>query len=145
MRRSCWTANANHLGRLLYAVAVLGVLTLPVSYRGGAEVAHLHTVFQLWADGAHGSTDHHRRREEPTAARLPELGRVVTAAPVRPDVPGLTEVTTLPERSLIIPALTVLGVFLLLTQPLPAWGVPYPLLGRRLRPDVPPPRLLVAA
>ena len=145
MRRRFPIANVRQIGRLLYAVAVLGVLALPVSYRGGAEVAHPHAVFQLWADGADGSTDHHRRRDEPAPVRLAEPGREVTATPVRPDVPRLTEVTPAHERPLIIPALAVLGVFLLPTQLVPVWGVGSPQIGRRLRPEVPPPRLLVAA
>ena len=60
-------------------------------------------------------------------------------------MPGLTEVAPAHEPPVIVPALAVLGLFLLLTHVTPVWGIAFPLLGRPLRPDVPPPRLLVAA
>ena len=149
MRQRFSTANPGTLRRLVYAAAVLGALTLPVSYRGGADVAHPHAVFQLWADGADGSADHHHRREERAGAsheaRDAERRPATTGAPSPPDVPRRTEVTPAHERPLIVPALALLGLVLLLTHVTPVWGVAVPLLGRRLRPDVPPPRLLVAA
>src|SRR4051812_43315208 len=48
------------LGRGLVLGAALSLLSMPVSYRGGAEAAHAHVFFQAWIDAAHGSFDHHR-------------------------------------------------------------------------------------
>ncbi len=45
---------------LLRGLAILSLLFLPTSFRGGAEAAHAHTFFQLWADAADGHVDHHR-------------------------------------------------------------------------------------
>ncbi len=40
-------------------MALLGLLLLPTSYRGGTEIAHAHSLIQLWADAANGTVRHH--------------------------------------------------------------------------------------
>src|SRR5829696_2912325 len=45
--------------RLLWGMALLGLLLLPSSYRAGAESAHAHSLIQLWADAANGTIRHH--------------------------------------------------------------------------------------
>ena len=44
---------------LLRGLAILSLFLLPTSYRGGADAAHAHTFFQLWADATDGHIDHH--------------------------------------------------------------------------------------
>jgi hypothetical protein len=44
---------------LLWGVALLGLLLLPANYRAGAESAHAHSLFQLWAEAANGTIRHH--------------------------------------------------------------------------------------
>jgi hypothetical protein len=135
----------------LYAVALLGVLTVPVRYRGGAEVPHAHAIFQLWSDAAHGSTDHHRRWRMGEAATRPTdhvaAGHRVTAAVVAaadPDLPRLSDLTSEHERPLLILAVATLGLSVALFRSAPLWsGEPLP-TGRRLRPEIPPPRFVVA-
>ena len=46
--------------RAIATVVSLSLLSMPVTYRGGGEAAHAHTVFQLWADVQSGSFTHHR-------------------------------------------------------------------------------------
>lgn len=40
--------------------AAVAVLNMPVTYTGGAEVAHPHAFLQYWDDLTHGTFDHHR-------------------------------------------------------------------------------------
>ena len=46
--------------RGLLLLAALCLMTMPQSYRGGAELSHPHAVFQFWLQGGHLSADHHR-------------------------------------------------------------------------------------
>ena len=145
VRRLLPIANLRTPGRFLYGTVLLGLLMLPVNYHGGAEVAHPHAIVQLLIDAAHGSTDHHRRwghHDGTSHQTLPAKPRPeTTVASSSLDAPRLTEVTPAHERPLLVPALAVLGLFLLLTQAAPIWGVAVSLVGRRPRPDVPPPRV----
>jgi hypothetical protein len=49
--------------RSLLLLAALCLVTMPQSYRGGAELAHPHAVFQFWIQGNHVSADHHHGDE----------------------------------------------------------------------------------
>jgi len=44
---------------VLATAVVVSLLTMPVTYRGGADAAHAHTIFQLWEDVRIGSFTHH--------------------------------------------------------------------------------------
>jgi hypothetical protein len=43
----------------VHALALLGLLLLPIDYRAGAEQPHAHSLPQLWADAADGVVHHH--------------------------------------------------------------------------------------
>ncbi len=45
--------------RVIATVVAVSLLSMPVTYRGGAETAHAHTIFQLWVDARSGSFTHH--------------------------------------------------------------------------------------
>ncbi len=45
--------------RMLYAVAVVALLAIPVQYRGGADLPHAHALYQLWIPGGYGLVHHH--------------------------------------------------------------------------------------
>lgn len=53
--------------RAIVTMVATSLLLMAVTYRGGAEAAHAHTIFQLWADVRSGSFTHHGRDEEPGA------------------------------------------------------------------------------
>ena len=144
VRRSLPTARSRTAGRLLYAVVLLSALTLPASYRSGTDVPHPHAIYQLWIDASDGSTDHHHRGASPETLRAKPRPRLTIGSSLL-DVPRLTDVTAAHERPLIVPALAVLGLFLLLTRSDRAWGIVVSLAGRRPRPDVPPPRFAVSS
>ena len=45
--------------RVFATVVAVSLLAMPVTYRGGAEAAHAHTILQLWEDARSGSFAHH--------------------------------------------------------------------------------------
>ena len=45
--------------RAIVTLVATSLLSMPVTYRGGAEAAHPHTIFQLWEDVRTGSYTHH--------------------------------------------------------------------------------------
>lgn len=47
------------LSKLIWGMALLGLLLLPSDYRAGAETAHGHSLIQLWIDAANESVHHH--------------------------------------------------------------------------------------
>jgi hypothetical protein len=40
-------------------MALLGLLLLPLNFRGGDDASHGHSLLHLWADAADGMIDHH--------------------------------------------------------------------------------------
>ncbi|MFN8590982.1 MAG: hypothetical protein U0031_05910 [Thermomicrobiales bacterium] len=44
---------------MLWSMALLGLILLPTNYRAGAQVAHAHSLIQLWLDSASGVKHHH--------------------------------------------------------------------------------------
>jgi len=55
--------------RAMATVVALSLLSMPVTYRGGADAAHAHTIFQLWEDVRLGSFTHHAPEDEPARRR----------------------------------------------------------------------------
>jgi hypothetical protein len=43
----------------LWSLALLSLFLLPSDFRAGSEMAHGHSLFQLWLDAADGHVDHH--------------------------------------------------------------------------------------
>lgn len=63
MHRGVQTTRWSRQERLLIAVAMLGLLFMPVEYRAGAEHPHAHGLFQLFAEASHGAPLHHQAPE----------------------------------------------------------------------------------
>jgi hypothetical protein len=137
--------------RSLLVLAALCLVTMPQNYRGGAEFAHPHAIFQFWIAGGHVSADHHHGEEvigdddhhSPTShSSLP------VTAPVRADlpddVPTLSQMTTAERADAIGSVLSTWFVLVLVA----AAGL---FVLRGLRPGLvplperPPPRFAVAS
>jgi hypothetical protein len=164
VRRPPRIANPRHVGRLVCAVTALGLLTLPIQYRGGAEQPHAHAFVQIWLDAADGSFDHHRRAVADTqpnhahdhgangaeqaggasAERRPEPARPRAALADAADAPQLSEITPALDRISIVLAVAALGLALVLMGIAPAWSAPVAWAGRRPSPETPPPRRALA-
>ena len=144
MRRRRHSANrpgSRGIARLLTAVAALAILMLPVEYRAGAERAHPHAAFQLWADFAHGKTPHRHDDAATDHAAHADHETPVAAVKTPPDVPTVSEATPPAERAAAFASIVAL-CWLLLWRGRPRVArLGHRLVGRFLRPDVPPPRL----
>lgn len=128
---------------LVVLAAIVGLLALPVEYRGGASSPHAHAAYQLWYDAAHGSVAHHhvggdRPRDLAgldAARRHPAWAIAVDAAE---DVPRVVALSIGASK---IPLLAVaVRVVAIPSHRRPVWPVPGALRGRRLAPEPPPPR-----
>lgn len=136
--------------------AALILLTMPVNYRGGAELPHPHAFFQFWSSGDRDAFDHHGRRlSEPPSKQLKHaigfsLVRSTASVPSLsansihppPDTPLLSDMGWPAEHA---DALTVMLVASLLgavwwvrkTRIETPWSIP---VGHEPRPETPPPR-----
>jgi hypothetical protein len=133
--------------RLLFLVTAIGVLSMPVSYRGGAEQVHPHAFIQLWIDAEHGSFDHHhggaanaanhRGHDENNAADMPEEG--TSPVSVEPGKPLLSPPTAPETHDLTLVALAMSALALCVVGS-SLVGRLCRVTGRTIRPDIPPPR-----
>lgn len=145
MRPSLRRPRANRVAPLLCAVAALSLFALPVQYRGGADVAHPHAVFQLWLDAADGSTNHHgpaaTEREHAADDGHPDApARSVLAVEESPDTPRLSEARPAVEGFALVLTGAALLMALLLVRSTAAWSASPVWSGRLPNPETPPPR-----
>jgi hypothetical protein len=141
VRRPSWTLRPPTWSGLLWSLALLGVILLPSYYRAGAEIAHAHSLVQLWIDAADGAVHHH---EESTAwfepdPSSPASGADFSAGEERPDV-GEHDGST-PTASGVHLLLSVIPVLTaVVTGPRLAAGPARCLTGQTPRVLLPPPR-----
>ena len=137
------------------AALVALLLVMPISYRGGTEVAHPHAVFQGWFDAAHGETGHyhpeervaryaaeHPRASHPVARWATGQDGIATEVPTAEvDAPTLSALNA--PLSPVMPLLALASVLLLSVASAswrPLWATAALLPGAILVPDAPPPR-----
>jgi hypothetical protein len=89
VRRRPWTFRPPTRSGLLWSLALLGVILLPSYYRAGADIAHAHSLAQLWIDAADGAVHHYH--VEATAWSEPDRSSpareaLFAAGEERPDV-----------------------------------------------------------
>lgn len=154
-RRPPRRASRSLVGRVLFTLAAIGLLAMPVEYRGGAEQAHPHVFFQLWIDAAHHSFDHHLARDlQPAAVTMshprsqaqpgkPIVGQEPTFRSDDLDAPSLSTLLVPETRGI---ALMVSGDVLLAMVARGRLPVPNAttLTGSLPRPEAPPPRSIFA-
>lgn len=150
MRRFFPTVSHRGFGSVLGAVAVLGLLMMPVEYRAGAHHPHPHAAFQLWADFTPGTVPHRHDEGGDAATTLIRgdhggvAGTDAVWATAPPDVPLLSEVAPALDRAAAVAAVMAL-VGLLVAAALPrVVGLARRWAGLLLRPDPPPPRIATA-
>lgn len=136
--------------RLALLGAALGMLAMPMGYRGGEKEAHPHAIFQLLSDAARGSVDHHHPGENGTLHghraghdRLAESPTdvVISRAEADPDLPRLTGTSSSRELSPILAAVAVLAMLPVLVLAAAPFRRAALLSGRPVWPEPPPPRL----
>jgi hypothetical protein len=129
-------------------VVVLGLLALPVEYRGGAERPHAHATYQLWYDAAHGSVAHHHRwGATDVAGDHVAEARPVSAAVTEPDGADVPQLVGSTIGVVKVPLL-VAAISLLVAPPAvrsrAVWPAAPTLIGRSPGTETPPPRPLAA-
>jgi hypothetical protein len=143
------TNQSRKIGRWLTLFAALSLLTMPVDYKGGAELAHAHGLFQFWFPGGHADFDafdhHHPQQDQDDGQTSSEHRAGDTSASQKfdssPDSPAFSEMGAPAEKSSEIAVsmlLALLAIFatrrtLLLSEAQALAGL-IPL------PEIPPPR-----
>ena len=74
--------------RAIATVVAVSLLAMPVTYRGGAEAAHAHTIFQFWEDVRSGSLTHHPAEPGDVESSPPSVGDQWHAEPLAMDADG---------------------------------------------------------
>jgi hypothetical protein len=132
--------------RLVFLAAALGLLTMPVEYRGGAEEAHPHALVQFWAEAGRGSLSHHHRdgsrHRDFEGTREIAVHEIPYHATGDADFPRLSEATTAQKYAPIAVAIAgVLFTVVLTTRVQRSRSAVKRLQGMNPIPTVPPPRL----
>jgi hypothetical protein len=134
--------------------AALSLLSMPVDYKGGAELAHAHGLFQFWFPGGHAEVDFqdhhhghqvHRDTQQADARRAGERtgDRNVSSTPDRPTISEMgtpAEKTSAIALSLLLVVLAILAI-----GRSPSWSNKHRLNGLVPVPELPPPRNLSSA
>jgi hypothetical protein len=128
---------------LLRALAVLGLLLLPIQMRAGTQHPHPHALLHLLLDASDGSFDHHTLGE--AAASLPHdhSGTVAEAGDQQPDIPTLgTSVSALGGLAILTALIASLMIPPRLAERI--WLSPACWRGRFPALEPPPPRIASA-
>jgi hypothetical protein len=125
---------------LLRALALLGLLLLPIQMRAGAQRPHPHALLHLLVDASDGTLDHHLLGEAAASPSHDHSGAVTAAGAHQPDIPtvgmsvstagGLTIVAALVTALMIPPGLAER-----------TWLYPAPWRSRFPALEPPPPRI----
>jgi hypothetical protein len=143
------TNQSRKIGRWLTLFAALSLLTMPVDYKGGAELAHAHGLFQFWFPGGHADLDafdHHRPHQAQGDSQTSSEQRAdETSASQKidssPDSLAFSEMGTPAEKSSGI-AVSLLLAFMAIfaARRSSLWPRPQALAGFMPLPEIPPPR-----
>jgi len=90
--------------RVIATTVALSLLSMPVTYRGGADAAHAHTIFQLWEDVRIGLFTHHSAHSDHVGG----VDQVEATArePVKGSPPGTEAVESAPDAPVVNSAFT---------------------------------------
>ncbi len=132
-------------------LALLCVLMMPSTYKGGASTPHAHSFFQFWFTGVERAFDHHRGLGEHAGSVTHNHQHLTTAegsssAP-RSSAANTDEVTISPETApggTVSALVLIVGMLLAIAWPyVNRWRFPdmqWIVNDRWIGPDAPPPR-----
>jgi len=141
-------------GRLMTILAALSLLSMPVDYKGGAELAHAHGLFQFWLPGGHAEInlqDHHHghqtdRDARKSGARHADEATAGAKVDPLPDRPSLSEMGTPAEKASGIAVSLLLAILAIAATRQSFLRSPTQRLkGLVPLPELPPPRNLLLA
>ena len=130
------------LPQLVRALALIGLLLLPVEMRAGTERPHAHSLFQLLLDASDGKIDHHAPEEADEAGHHEGHEREAAASGSEtrePDLPVYSDVIAV---SASLAALALIAALLSVPRATTAanWLSPCPWRDRIPALEPPPPR-----
>jgi hypothetical protein len=138
-------------GRLMTIFAAVSLLAMPIDYKGGAELAHAHGLFQFWLPGGHAEIDfqdhHHGRRTnhdtQPSGAHQLDESRTVNSTPDRPKVSEMR--SSAEKASGIAMSLLLAALAIFAARRSSSWSHTMGLIGLVPDPELTPPRNLSSA
>ncbi|MER3405440.1 MAG: hypothetical protein C4346_17290 [Chloroflexota bacterium] len=143
LRRQPIIASRYPWSRWWWLAAFVAVMTMPSSFRGGADLPHPHAFFQFWGHAAEAFTHHAPYHPEyfPDRQGLPGANGITPASP-KPDLPSVTDQTAQGERTSVISFLSGALLLLPILEPqIQAFPIPKLRLPNRfVGPEPPPPR-----
>jgi hypothetical protein len=143
-------ANGTRAQRAFLLAATLCIVMMPSIYRGGASVPHSHSFLQFWISGPARAFDHHRTVGHEHAGHvghvMPDPTHAATDSAPNDD-PQLSP-SSAPGGTVTAIVFAIAAAFAL-TAPAAARWTYAPLRrlrmhGRRLSPEPPPPRFVLA-
>jgi hypothetical protein len=138
-------------GRSVLLLAALCLITMPQSYRGGAELSHPHAIFQFWLEDGHAATNHHHGdgvadHDHPAASAYdaPAERENEVRATATDDTPTISQMTTSAEATDAIGSVLGMWFVLLLATAKGVFAVRRLGPGLAPQPERPPPRFALA-
>jgi len=152
MKWSRLTTQAHRPGRLLTVLFALSLLSMPVDYRGGAELPHAHALFQFWMSGDADAFDHHGHGGSDSDVHhgLDQTGNskrsstLITTRKTAPDIPAVSGMGSPAETGSVMALSLLLSVVLVVAGRkllIATWT--RVLVGMWPSPELPPPRSAV--
>jgi hypothetical protein len=140
------TTQARRPGRLLTVLFALSSLSMPVDYRGGAELPHAHALFQFWMSGDADAFDHHGEHHESVAHHHDDVAATLRSnVDPSPDTPAISGMGGPAETGSVMALSLLLSVVLFAAGRnllIATWT--RVLVGIRPSPELPPPRQAIA-
>jgi hypothetical protein len=125
---------------MLRVLALLGLFLLPMQMRAGTEHVHPHALLHLLMDAADSEIDHHANEEAQGHGQSDHSGHPLRREAASPDFPTFESIQ-MAAGGLAVTLVTI--VFLLMPSTRErVWPRREAWIGRRLRPELPPPRLM---
>jgi hypothetical protein len=124
---------------LLRALALLGLFLLPIQLRAGTEYVHPHALLHLLVDATDQEIDHHHTAASPAHGHGDHSDHAPRDAAVSPDLPTFESIQ-MAAGGLAV-TLVTLVLLLITSMQERVWPRREAWSGRRVRPDLPPPRL----
>ncbi len=128
-----------HVASLLRVLALLGLFLLPIQMRAGTEYVHPHALLHLLLDGSDHEIDHHHAAVSPDNGHGDHSNHAPRSEAAAPDLPTFESIQ-MAAGGLAV-TLVTLTLLLITSAHQRVWPRREAWSGRRVRPDLPPPRL----
>ena len=129
-----------HPASVLRLLALLGLFLLPIQMRAGTQYVHPHALLHLLLDASDNAIDHHHPAIATPNHTHGDPGDHSRGTPkAAPDLPTFESIQ-MAAGGLVV-SLVALALFLITSTPERVWPRREVWHGRRVLPELPPPRL----